>query len=269
LNNLNIDTKAKLEHAEISEDPEDLALRERVSFNITVDEQIKWKDAYQAFNTWRRLIESKNMPVFQISMPLEDARGFSLVDEEPFVIIINSSDSIEARIFTLLHEYAHIILSEPGVCIPEGYVKIGKREAVVESWCNAFAAAFLFPKDDAKKEFSGISKSGLLMFQTLNKFSRRYKISRHMLLLHMLKLNFISKQTYEKIRDKMMPKKKEKRGFAAVPADKKCVQEKGEKFVSLVMRNVETGKITNNDALDYLSIKLKHLVKIRTLTKTE
>lgn len=40
------------------------------------------------------------------------------------------------------------------------------------------------------------------------------------------------------------------------------MRQKGQKFVSLVTNNINKGSITNNDALDYLSIKLKDLKEL-------
>ena len=45
-------------------------------------------------------------------MPIEDARGFSLTEVEPFVIVVNESDAPNAKIFTLFHEYGHILLNQ-------------------------------------------------------------------------------------------------------------------------------------------------------------
>ena len=52
-------------------------------------------------------------------MPIEDARGFALADANPKIIVVNSKDQIEARIFTLLHEFAHILLGETSISIPD------------------------------------------------------------------------------------------------------------------------------------------------------
>jgi len=53
-----------------------------------------------------------NILVFQFSMPIEDARGFALTDMNPNVIVVNSKDSIEARLFSLMLEFGHILLGE-------------------------------------------------------------------------------------------------------------------------------------------------------------
>jgi hypothetical protein len=61
--------------------------------------------------------------------------------------------------------------------------------------------------------------------------------------------------------------KRKSTGFKAASADKRCIQEKGQKFVSLVASNLEQGLITYSDALDYLSIKSKNLEKVLSRVK--
>ena len=73
----------------------------------------------ELFNLLRDIIEDKNILVFQISMPVEDARGFAIADETPAIIVVNSKDHIEARVFSLMHEFGHILLKESGISLPE------------------------------------------------------------------------------------------------------------------------------------------------------
>jgi len=257
LNNLNLTTKANIIYAQISENPEMVAIRERLSSGINIEEQKKWKNASQALEIWRKMIEAKNIIVFQVSMPVEDIRGFTLTDNEPFIIIVNSSDIIEARIFTLFHDYGHILLKKSGVCLAEPYIINEDNDAKIEKWCNEFAAAFLLPEDQAKKYFSNKSESELLDFKTLDKFSRAFKISKSALILRMLKRNFITQTTYKHFRDTMKSIKKKRKGGRAETQFQKCIREKGKNFISLVNSNIDKGFITYNDALDYLSINLK------------
>ncbi|MCX7871614.1 MAG: zinc peptidase, partial [bacterium] len=90
---LEIDTKPKIVNATINDDPSLIAKKEREKIRISIAEQIEWQNAYEAFNFWRTTIESKNIFVFQFKFPLEDARGFSLMDKEPAVIVINQNDN--------------------------------------------------------------------------------------------------------------------------------------------------------------------------------
>jgi Zn-dependent peptidase ImmA (M78 family) len=136
----------------------------------------------------------------------------------------------------------------------------------IEKWCNEFSSAFLLPEAIARHLFDS-NKPTLTETLTLNRFSRSYKISKAMLLYNMAKLDFISQEQYRAVLDRYVPRQAQAieragRGFRRASADKRCMNERGQKFVSLVISNVEKGFITHRDALNYLSIKSKNLEKV-------
>lgn len=266
LENINANVNKQVPTVQQTEDPKKLAEKYRIEFKFDEEKQKKLKTPYEVFNFLRDAIEEKNVIILQLSMPVEDARGFTLVDDSPPVIVVNSKDKIEARIFTLMHELGHVLLNESGISMPESTLFITNIESV-ERWCNDFSSAFLFPETLAKREFNRDMES-IIETKTLNKLSRTYKVSKAMLLYNMLKLNFIIKQQYEAVLERYTPEilkpkeKAKKKGGFGLTADKKCLLEKGQKFVSLVVNNVDKGFITHSDALDYLSIKAKSLGKM-------
>lgn len=265
--NLNIPLRSAITYVKQSDNPKKIAECYRKDFGLTEELQKKMKTPYEMFAFLRGALEKKNILVFQIPMLLEDARGFTLVDTSPEVVIANSKDQIEARIFTLMHEFGHVLLHESGVSMPERTL-FAQRVGPVEKWCNDFASAFILPEVMANVEFTGY-KNNLTDTLILSKFSRRYKVSKSMLLYNMFKLRYISQKEYDTVL-KRYPSDKirgKSTGFAAASADKRCIQEKGQKFVSLVASNFEQGLITRSDALEYLSIKSKNLEKILNRVK--
>ncbi len=266
--NLNIPLRTAITYVKQSDDPKEIALCYRKEFGFTEElQRKKLKNSHEVFTFLRDAIEQKNILVFQILMLLEDARGFALVNDTPEVVVANSTDEIEPRIFTLMHEFGHVLLHESGVSMPERTL-FAKRVGPVEKWCNDFAAGFLLPKSVAESEFTKY-KQILTEPPTLNKLSRQYKVSKAMLLYNMFKLQYISQKEYDAVqkRYKFDKVKGPSTGFG-VSADKRCIREKGQKFVSLVVSNFEQGLITRSDALDYLSIKSKNLEKILSRVKT-
>ena len=107
------------------------------------------------------------------------------------------------------------------------------------------------------------NKAILFEKETLRKLSKKHKTSKTMILYNMVKLKYLPKEKYEEIVRKM-PLIEEK-GF--VPPDKRCLVEKGEKFISLVEANLEKGNITFDQALEYLGIKSRHYEKILSFLK--
>lgn len=262
--NLNASLVRATPTIKLSENPKEIAEKYRAEFKFDEGTQKKLKTPYEVFNFLRDTIEDENIIVFQIPMPMEDARGFTLVDDSPAVIVVNSKDLIEARIFTLMHEFGHVLLNESGVSMPENSLFVKNVESV-EKWCNEFSSDFLLPETLAKSEFS--------QNKDIAKLSRAYKVSKAMLFYNMYRLNFISKQQYGAFIDKYKPEilkpkeKAEKKGGFRPTADKQCLSERGQKFVSLVVNNVDKGFITHSDALGYLSIKSKNLDKVMSKAK--
>ncbi|MFA4849227.1 MAG: ImmA/IrrE family metallo-endopeptidase [Methanoregula sp.] len=276
MENLGTDTHITIKKRTTQDNPETVANDERV--NLPVDlAQISTSTPTKLFQIWRDWFEQKNITVLQLKMPVEDARGFSLTDIEPFVIVVNESDTPNAKIFTLFHEYGHILLNESAVCNRDSDEIDDKRIKNIEYWCNRFAGAFLVPEDFLKKEL-GIEK----LFQTTHysriaaSIANRLKISKESALMRLLTLDYISSSEFRTERDKIRAdaallkeqirekqSQSAKKSGPAISLDQKCLNEKGHRFVSLVLKNSDLGYITSRDALDYLDIKMKNLEKLR------
>ena len=267
--NVDYETKSKIEKVKILDNPETVALGFREKFSLTEEKQRKFKTSYELFNYLRDILEDQNIYLFQFSMPLEDARGFVFADESPNIIVVNTKDNIEARIFSLMHEFAHILLGESVIDLPDA-IYIFKDDA--EKWCNEFASAFLLPEGLAKSAFEA-NKSDLTQKETLKYLSNRYKVSKAMLLLNMLKLKYIKRTDYDAIlarfkKEEIKPKKEAEEGTGGgIPSEVRCLSEVGNKFVSLVANNYDKDHITYTDALNYLSIKSKSFDKVLSKAK--
>ena len=271
LANLNQSSKPTIGIFNTSDDVKRIASEERELSKISLDTQSEWKSPHKAFRAWREYIESKNIIVLQVKMPPEEVRGLSIIDEEPYVIVVSSGDNPYARIFTLLHEYAHILLKKQGICLPEEFLKNNPKYPEIEKWCDSFAGNFLIPNKEFNTDMNFISSDKLTSRDTLTTLSNRYCVSKGAILTKMRIMDKISKPeydnkmgSYEKEEIKPVIKKEGKKESKPMKLslDKQCVRDRGNKFISLVIENVNRQHITNNDALDYLSIKLKHWNKM-------
>jgi Zn-dependent peptidase ImmA (M78 family) len=270
--NINNSTKPDIKKITISKNPEKIALEFREKFELDIEIQKKFKTSYEFFNYLRDIFEEMNILVFQFSMPIEDARGFALTDELPNVIVINSGDTIEARLFSLMHEFGHILLGETVIDFPNISISTDHR---IERWCNQFASEFLLPSKVAIKVFES-EGTMLTESNTLNKISRKYKVSKSMLCYKMFNLKFITMEVYKEILNRYKPSDKElkddedidkKKKGGGISSDKKCLSEIGNKFVSIVANNYERNFITYTDALNFLSIKSKNFNQVLARAK--
>jgi Zn-dependent peptidase ImmA (M78 family) len=260
--NIDYNTKTHIKKAKLTDDTDLLASEYRRSLDLDIEKQRKFSDAYKMFRYLRDVLEELNVLVFQFSMPVEDARGFSLADETPNIIVINSKDSIEARLFTLMHEFGHIILGETIIDLPDESLSARSN---IEAWCNDFSSAFLLPKEVSIELFNK-NKNTLTETDTLNTLSKRYKVSKAVLLVKMVNLRYISRENFESVLARYAPRdeKAEKRENPAIrlASDQKYLNEIGNKFVSFVANNFDKELITYNDAISFLSIKSRNFDKV-------
>ena len=79
--------------------------------------------------------------------PLEinEFRAFAIADEYAPLIFINSKDSINGKLFSLLHEFAHILIGKSNF-FNDRYSAHGHVNQI-ETICNATAAEILVPSD--------------------------------------------------------------------------------------------------------------------------
>lgn len=82
-------------HADVDENPDDVARRIRRTLGVDYDDQEAWQDSREGFNAWRAAIESQGVLVSQmVGVEQGQARGFS-IDERPLpVIVANNRDPL-------------------------------------------------------------------------------------------------------------------------------------------------------------------------------
>jgi len=257
--------------ANLRDNAEMVAIEEREHLSVGIQEQFDWRNSRQALDEWRKKVEGVGILVFQFAMPVEEVRGFSLIEGNILTVGLNSHDSINARIFTLFHEYAHFLLGTGGICNLE---EDSEPHSSTEKFCNHFAGAILVPKKDLLRHnlIKSITAYPEISDEYLGKIAMSFKVSPEVILRRMAIFGLVTKdfyrRRYEEWKVKAEREKVKKKGFGISPA-KKCLSEKGFPFVSLVLETHKQGIITYNDVADYLSIRLKHLNEIERLIKGE
>jgi len=259
------DTKPQFSIARLPDDPESVAQHERERLGISLQKQQRWEHPWEALREWRNAVERLNVLAFQLSIPVEDVRGFSLGDKEPYVIAISSADAVRARIFTLFHEYGHLLLHDAGICAPRLETRAKRKEAEAEKWCNDFAGFFLFPQQ-ALQQFSTQAKlNGQALFDVLNEAAGRFKVSEQVVLRRLLHGGLVSKTSYNNSMDELVAgaRKSKQKGGPVAPA-KRCLVENGASFPSMVLEARNRGLITYADVSDFLDVRLKYLPEIES-----
>lgn len=115
-------------------------------------------------------------------------RGFAISHPLAPVIFINSADAPSARLFTLLHELAHIWLGSSG--ISDAAPGNARREEVL---CNAVAGEFLAPSSHFRQMWAAGSNDAAGRVGTI---ARRFHVSRLVVMRRALDLALIDRSTY-------------------------------------------------------------------------
>ena len=78
-------------------------------------------------------------------LSIDEFRAFTLIDAYAPLIFINSCDSANGRVFSLLHEFAHICVGEPSLFNAQESAShlVSEKETI----CNAVAAELLVPQE--------------------------------------------------------------------------------------------------------------------------
>ena len=114
-------------------------------------------------------------------IPVEECRGFALVNSVVPFIFINNKDSKTAQLFTLVHETTHILLGTSA-----GYGgDIDMIHDATERYCDQVAAAFLMPSDLVRSSWFGISRT-----------ARMFKVSELAMARRANELHLISREEY-------------------------------------------------------------------------
>ncbi|MDE0305652.1 MAG: XRE family transcriptional regulator [Albidovulum sp.] len=131
----------------VDDNPELVGQRLRDVVNLTFDEQSRWRTARSAYNGWRQHIEDLGVLVFQItSVDRSQMLGFSLAYRELPVIGVNRKNQPNGRTFTMLHEFAHLMLGKSGICDIDESMPRAASEQRVEVFCNHVAGAAMVPR---------------------------------------------------------------------------------------------------------------------------
>ena len=247
--------------ATLNDDAEVLASEIRAYLGVSVDEQISWKPGYDSFNAWRAALEDVGVLVFQsVGVRLDEMRGFSISDMPLPAIVVNNKDSANGRIFTLLHELAHILLREGGIC--DLY-----DENEIEVFCNRVAGAVLIPRERLMAEDTVASKADGMTWSDgeLQALSNRYGVSREVTLRRLLSIGRASASFYGIKREQFQKEYSTYNNQGGpVPQYRKALSRTGRSFAVLVLRAYRQNYITASDVSDFLEVKLKHLPKIES-----
>jgi Zn-dependent peptidase ImmA (M78 family)/DNA-binding XRE family transcriptional regulator len=252
---------------DIGERPERAAQKIRNHIGLSMEAQMKAKNSNEALNLWRESIEELGVLVFQTNsrsrIPLREMRGFSISQRPYPVIVLNSSDSPNGKIFTLIHEFIHLLLNAGGICDLDDQDGHDSEEQKTEFFCNMTAGAILVPQGSffENSMVRMADKEKYWSNEELGELADKYSVSAEVILRRLLIFGKTTANFYKQKRSEYLKiEEKKKSGFA--PFHRLVVRDNGPFYTKLILNAYRQEIITASNLSDYLGTKLKHLYDI-------
>jgi Zn-dependent peptidase ImmA (M78 family) len=99
-------------------------------------------------------MEARGILVFQASrVDPDEVSGFAIAeDRAPIVVVTRRRTPVARRTFSLIHEFAHLMVRQTGVSDFDPDAARPPEDQKVEIFCNRVAAATLLPEDSFRRE---------------------------------------------------------------------------------------------------------------------
>ena len=254
----------------LSEGAQEVGRRLRSLLGVSTPEQLGWRDEWQAWRRWREAVESVGVLVFQFpKVTLDQTRGVSLLRFPLPVIGVNSKEGAPgARIFTILHELAHIALAfgqEEKSALQE--TRGDAAWAKVERFAEEAASAALIPEEvfaECLRRLSvGRDRWDIERVRTL---AAKFRVTPLVMATRLRAAGALSWEGYQRWKQawaKYLAGLKPPPGGFAAPVDK-TLGRGGRPFTQLVIEALDANHITVVKACRYLDLRFEHFDKLRT-----
>lgn len=204
--------------------------------------------------TFRRILEEEyNLPIFFFDMP-EYTSAVSIISHNYSAIFVNKKDAPWRRNFDIAHELFHVIYQqvEPKQCG-------ASNNRAQEMFANAFASAFLLPRDSIEREISKRREKSTIKLSDLIILACDYDVSIDALLWRLVNLRKMKKSKVQDILsddavkdyyNKLRQTKTEKTPYIS------------DKYLCLIFDAVIQGKMSEMSASEYLDVAVGETERI-------
>lgn len=164
----------------------------RDRWGLSEEDQLEWKAASKVYASLREFVESLGIFVVHYSFGTDEIAGlYAKMDGGPHTILVNTSSSSKARkLFTLAHEFCHVLLREVGI----SNTAIARNS--IEVFCNQFAAFLIAPAKLVKLAVSRYKYSIALDGSSIRLLAQNLGISQQACVLRLVDLEYLKSDDY-------------------------------------------------------------------------
>ena len=255
--------------AHMREAPAEVGQRLRVLLGVDLQEQLQWKDEWQAWRRWREAVETVGVLVFQFpKVSLNEMRGVSLLRFPMPAIGINSKETAPgARIFTLLHEFTHIALAaahEERAALDEA--RSDAEWTNVERFAEEVASDIVIPEEALQSFLRRMSVArDAWDVPLVRNLAAKFRVTPLAMATRLRAAGQLSWEGYRDWREnwsKHVATLKPSKGGFAHPVDK-TLSRAGRPLTRLVVEALDANRITAVEACRYLDLRFEHFDRLR------
>lgn len=248
--------------ASTDEDSDEVGARLRAALGITAEMQFTSRRAEAALDLWVSAIEGLRVLVFQEGRIEEGAmRGVSIPEQPLPIILLYGGDSRRGKVFTLLHELAHIALRQSALCtLVEGQA--------TEAFCNRVAAAVLMPADLLLRQPLARAHAGSSRWEEgdLARLGRQFGVSDEAMLIRLIALGKAPRAQYEELRpifqERYAAAKERQRRSKGGNYWATFMRDRGPRYVRTVLEAYYDERASVSAVAGSLGVRVEHLPKV-------
>jgi Zn-dependent peptidase ImmA (M78 family) len=245
---------------QITDNPVAVASAERARIGFSVGAQLGWQGDREAFLRWRETIEAEGVFAYRLKLGDDDARGFAIWDDDrqiPVIAIDASEGSYGPKVFTLLHEYAHVLLRQGGVTTLS-------HSGRVERFCNIFAAFFLMPQSDFIREagYAKRERDAPWTEAHVDRLAAKFKVSKSAVALHLQDIGLADGGFYDRMVAIWSVRNPASGGGRATHPEK-MANRLGTRHIETVARALAERHISKLDAYELTNVKPEHFEQVK------
>ena len=202
---------------------------------------------------YKSLIEEKFfIPVLEHPLKSNGVQAFSVYDEVS-VMVLNESDSNEVRLFSLFHEFCHLLKRQDGICTVD--LEKDNDNQPEEKYCDEFAANLLMPEQMVRR----IINSPITNLKQLDAVAKQFGVSKLVTLIRCKELNILNPNQYKKLKSELESKKS--KSFGRRNWEQTYIKRTSRLVLNHLINSFKRGDLTYTSLSTISGIKDKYLKK--------
>jgi Zn-dependent peptidase ImmA (M78 family) len=223
---------------------------------------------YEHLNAWVSAIEASGVLVLATrggKVAVDEMRGMSLYFDVLPVIVLNGGDYPRPRLFSLLHEFVHLVLHTEGLCDVMTDDRPRTANRTLEARCNAIAAAVLMPAADVRARPEVIARKDIPAswdYDTLRPVAAQFGVSAEAFLRRLSTLGLVPIDLYRQRRTEFIAAHDDEADRSRPGGGnwyRSAVRDLGKAYVRAVTDAHRRRVIDSNTAAIYLDAKVSQI----------